>query len=124
MSRSGEATFAFRYSGVTALMKVLGLGPGLSRIEVGADGVHVVMGWGFRARIPRSSIRGARLSDGRVGGIGVHGWGGRWLVNGSLDGIVDIDIDPPARAVAVGFPVKLRQLRVSVEDPEGLIAAL
>jgi len=124
VSTSGDRTFAFRYSGVTALMKVLGLGPGVSRIEVGPDGVHVVMGWGFRARIPRSSIRGARLSEDRVGGVGVHGWGGRWLVNGSVDGVVDIDVDPPVRALAVGFPVRLRQLRVSVEDPEGLVAAL
>jgi len=121
---SAGRTFSFRYAGVTGLMKVLGLGPGVSRIEVGTDSVHVVMGWGFRARIPRSSIRGARRSDGPVGGIGVHGWRGRWLVNGSTDGLVEIEIDPPARAVAVGVPVKLRLLRVSAEDPDGLVAAL
>ena len=55
---------------------------------------------------------------------GVHGWRGNWLVNGSTTGIVSILLDPPGRALAVGFPVKLRQLRVSVEDPSALVAAI
>ena len=124
MSVFGGRVFDFRYAGVTGLMTALGLGPKRSRIEVGGDEVRVVMGWGFRARIPRSSIKGANASSGPAGGIGVHGWRGRWLVNGSTDNLVDIEIDPPVRAVAVGFPVKLRLLRVSAEDPDGLVAAL
>lgn len=105
-------------------MTVLGLGPGLSRIEVDSETVYVVMGWAFRARIPRSSVRSARPGDDAAGGIGVHGMRGRWLVNGSTTGIVLIEIDPPTRAIALGFPVKLHTLMVSAEDPEGLIASL
>jgi hypothetical protein len=53
---------------------------------------------------------------------GVHGLAGRWLVNGSSRGLVAVTIEPPARAFVVGFPVRLRVVTVSVEDPEGLIA--
>lgn len=36
------------------------------------------------------------------GGIGVHGWRGRWLVNGAVSGIATLEIDPPARASVLG----------------------
>jgi len=49
---------------------------------------------------------------------------GRWLVNGSGSDIVAMDLNPIGRGYVMGFPVKLRQLLVSVEDPEGLIRAL
>ena len=35
-----------------------------------------------------------------------------------------ISIDPPARARMLGLPVSLRELRVSIDDPEALVAAL
>ena len=59
-----------------------------------------------------------------VGGTGVHGWAGKWLVNGSTKGLVIMDIDPPARGYVLGFPVRLRQLAVSTADPEGFLAAI
>jgi hypothetical protein len=65
-----------------------------------------------------------RRSGNRWNGIGVHGWGGWWLVNGSVAGIVRIEIDPPARARVLGVPVRLRILEVSMQDPEALVAAL
>ncbi len=55
---------------------------------------------------------------------GAHGWRGRWLVNGAGDGLVVIDISPPARARVTGVPVRLRELTVSVEDPDALAAEL
>ena len=54
---------------------------------------------------------------------GAHGWRGRWLVNGSSKGIVELTIDPRVRAYVMGVPVKLRTLWVSVTDPDALIAA-
>jgi hypothetical protein len=54
----------------------------------------------------------------------VHGWAGRWLVNGAGDGILTIDLEPSQRAYVMGFPVKLRQLQVSVDVPAGLAKAL
>lgn len=82
------------------------------------------MGWSFRADIPLESMTGAQRYAGLVGGIGVHGWRGRWLVNGAASGLVTIDIDPPARARVSGVPVRLRTLRVSVEWPDEHVAAL
>ena len=67
---------------------------------------------------------GASLDDGFVGGIGVHGWRGRWLVNGAANGLVAVEIDPPACARVLGVPVRLRYVRVSVQDPDALVAAL
>ncbi|MFM8943879.1 MAG: hypothetical protein ACKOI0_01230, partial [Actinomycetota bacterium] len=55
---------------------------------------------------------------------GVHGWFGRWLVNGAGDGLVRLDLRPTARATAGPFPVGLRTLWVSLEDPDGFLAAL
>jgi hypothetical protein len=116
--------FEFSYGGLRLLMTVLGLGPGLSRIEVRPDEVVVKMGWGFRGRIPRSSIQRAAEEGNAPLSIGVHGWRGSWLVNGSSNGIVAIDVEPSARALVIGVPVKVRRLKVSAEDPAGLVAAL
>jgi hypothetical protein len=54
---------------------------------------------------------------------GAHGWRGRWLVNGSSKGIVELTIDPPTRAYVMGVPVTLKTLWVSVTEPEALIEA-
>ncbi|MEO6651246.1 MAG: hypothetical protein ABIP17_01145 [Ilumatobacteraceae bacterium] len=82
------------------------------------------MGWAFRARVTRGSISGVADDHERVLGWGVHGWNGRWLVNGSSSGLVRIDVDPPARGRVLGFPVRIRQVRVSVDEPAGLVATL
>jgi hypothetical protein len=116
--------FSFSYGALRLLMTLIGLGPGLSRIEVRPAEVVVRMGWGFRATVPRQSITRAYEDESPKLSIGVHGFRGRWLVNGSSFGIVTIEVDPPCRALAVGFPVKLKKLQVSAEDPSGLVAAI
>jgi hypothetical protein len=55
---------------------------------------------------------------------GVHGFGGRWLVNGAGDGVLDLRFEPPQKGHVIGWPVTLRQLLVSVDDPNALAAAL
>ncbi len=117
-------TFPIRYGVFRPLLSVLGMGPRFSSVEVEVDHVRVRMGWSFQADIPRGSITGAEASSGLVGGIGVHGWRGEWLVNGAAKGLVTINIDPPARGRVLGVPVRLRTLRVSVESPEELLAVL
>ena len=116
--------FAIRYGALRVLLSVLGLGPRFSGLELDRERLRVRMGWGFSATVPRAQIRSARPSEGLVGGIGVHGWGGRWLVNGAASGLVTLEIEPAARAWVIGVPVKLRSLRVSVESPDALLAAL
>ncbi|HEX4984197.1 MAG TPA: hypothetical protein VFV63_21010, partial [Ilumatobacteraceae bacterium] len=72
----------------------------------------------------RPAIRSVKPWTGRVWGWGVHGWRGRWLVNGSSHGIVVVGIDPPAKARVLGVPVRLRELAISLEDPAGFAAAI
>jgi len=116
--------FAIRYGLFRPLLSALGAGPRWSHVDVDAEEVRVRMGWSFRANVPRSSVTGVAPYTGLVLGIGVHGWRGRWLVNGAARGLVTISVDPAARAWVLGLPVKLRALCVSLEEPEQLMAAL
>ena len=138
-----ETTYAFRYDRWCGwLLGLLGHGRRLSRITVDAGTVDagtvdagtvdagtvdagtvdVRMGLAFRASLPLGTVVQAARYDGRVWGWGVHGWRGRWLVNGSSHGLVTLTIAPPAPARVLGIPVHLRQLIVSLEDPEGFLA--
>lgn len=94
-------------------------------VELSDTTLTVQMSWSFRAEIPTPLVASAKLNQGRAPlSIGVHGWRGRWLVNGSREGLVVITIDPPAKACAVGIPVALRELTVAVEDPVRLVTEL
>ena len=101
----------------------LGFGPKRSGLRVQDGTLHVRFGWGFRTEIPLTSIKDAKPNHDRVRSWGAHGWRGRWLVNGSSRDIVELTIDPPARAYVVAAPIRLRTLCVSVTDPQALIAA-
>src|ERR1700690_2868282 len=102
---SPTRSFPFRYGVLRFLLTVLGMGPGLSHVELEGDTLRVAMGWAFRAKIPVHQIAGVTPRTGLVGGIGVHGWRGRWLVNGATTGLVVISIEPAVRAWATGIPV-------------------
>jgi len=117
-------TFRFSYGVFRVLLSLLGMGPAFSGVELVDDTLRVRMGWAFRASVPVSHITVVGPRTGLVGGIGVHGWNGRWLVNGATTGLVAITVDPPGRASVMGIPVKLRQLTLSLEDPDALVAAL
>jgi hypothetical protein len=45
-------------------------------------------------------------------------------VNGSSSGIVRIDFAPPVQGRVGPTPVLVRELHLSVQDPEGLVAAI
>lgn len=100
--------------------------PSQAHVELTEDALQVRMGWAFSARIPRPLV--ARAGPGKPPAIrftaGAHGWGGRWLINGAADGIVDVELSEPVRAFVSGFPVRLKVLSVSLEDPDGFLAAL
>jgi len=116
--------FPIRFTGPNHAMRLVGLTSGNSWVEVGDGRLRVRMGWAFRADVPLESVRDPRLDDRRVWAWGAHGWAGRWLVNGSSSGIVCMDLEPPDFAKLGPVLVTLRELRVSVEDPRGLVAAL
>lgn len=107
-----------------ALLTVLGMGPERSHVTVSDDTVTVRMGWAFRSDIPRTAVTSSRLDDDKIWGWGVHGWGAKWLVNGSSSGVVRLDLDPAVPSKVGPFGVGLRVLRVSVEEPNALVAEL
>lgn len=105
-------------------------GHGVSGIEVDAGQLRVLMG-SFKLDIPRGSVRAVRRSRAKVKGTsGVHGGRGRWLVNGSAEGLVELAIDPPA-SISPGLDTlfglvssRVNQLTVSLDDPDGFIEAV
>jgi hypothetical protein len=106
------------------LSSVLGLLPSRSYVSVDAEAVEVRMGWAFRSRFPRSAVESGSELDISPLSRGVHGFGGRWLVNGSGRGIVRIELSPRQRAYVMGFPVRLESLLVSVAQPSALASAV
>jgi hypothetical protein len=106
------------------LSSVLILLPSASYVEVRNGDVQVRMGWAFRAGFSRKSIRSIEAYRNRPWSRGVHGFSGRWLVNGSGDRILAIRLEPPQRAYVLGLPVRLALLLVSIEDPDGLAREL
>jgi hypothetical protein len=114
--------YSISYGALGPLLTLLGLGRRFSFIERNGNQLHVKMGWGFRARFPVTSIRSVSAYTGVAMGIGVHGFGGNYLVNGKASGIVTLEIEPRGRAFVIGIPAKLRKLSVSLDEPEQFIA--
>jgi hypothetical protein len=107
---------------------LLGGGPGRSGVEVDAEEIRVRMA-DLKLDVPRRSIRSVTHSQFRTRGTtGVHDRRGRWLVNGSPDGLVELAIEPPCY-LARQFSTQFRRARVdtlilSLVDPDGFVAAL
>jgi hypothetical protein len=108
------------YRGISLLAFIR---PSSSFINVG-DEINVHMGWAFDATFPRSAIARLEAGPASVLSRGVHGWDGRWLVNGSGYGLVTFTLDPEQSARMSGIRVRLRELIVSVDDPVEFIAAV
>ena len=106
------------------LSSALGLFPSSSYVQVSNDEIHVRMGWAFRATFPRRAIASIEISSRTPVSRGVHGFAGRWLVNGSGRGIVIITLNPAQRCHVLGLPLRLRQLLVSVAEPRSLVSLL
>jgi hypothetical protein len=125
----GAERFAISYDSAW-LLTLVGMGPRSSGVEVDSDEIRVRMGSAFRLDIPRGSVRSVSR-DPALGGQatwGVHGLLGRWMVNGSADGLVEFAIEPPCytgRGLGTLFrKVKVKSLTVSLVDPGGFVAAL
>jgi hypothetical protein len=114
--------FPILFTGLNRGMKLLGIVPSASYVDVFPTEVHVRMAWGFSLRADRATVRSAAPDQDPVWGWGAHGWRGRWLVNGSSQNLVRITFDPPAPGRCLVFPLRVHTLRVSVTDPDGLVA--
>jgi len=131
-SSSGARWFALDYSDMGRVSlwtdTLLGGGPGRGGLELDSTLLRVLVP-GFHLDIPRASVRSATRSARRIRGTyGVHGGHGRWLVNGSYDGLVELTIDPPCylpRQPSTLFrKMKVSSLTISLVDPDGFIAAV
>ncbi|GAA3637364.1 hypothetical protein GCM10022223_65320 [Kineosporia mesophila] len=112
-----ETTFRIAYThSMRRLLGVLACGPSVSGIVVTDDEVRVWMGWAFQATIPRHAIATVETDDRAVISVGVHGWRGTWLVNGSTQHLVRIQLGIGVHARVLGWKVPLTTLFVSVED--------
>jgi len=116
--------FNFAYGRLTPLLQLMAIGPNNASIELTAESLDVRMGWAFKTSVPRSSITNVHVLDKKVMSIGVHGWAGRWLVNGAGDRLVQIDIEPRAKARTAFIPLKLRELTLSLENPAEFTQAI
>ena len=129
---SGARFFAIDYSDMGRISLWTetrrGSGPGYSGVEVNSTRLRVRMA-GFHLDIPRNSVRSAVRSARSVRGtIGVHGGRGRWLVNGSYHGLVNLAIEPPCytsrQPTTLFLRSKVSLLTISLVDPDGFIAAV
>lgn len=98
-------------------------------MEADAAEIRVRMG-SFKLDIPWASVRSVERSRAGVGRTtGVHSSRGRWLVNGSAAGLVEIAISPPchpSRSIDTLFglgPSRVDSLVISLDDPDSFIAA-
>lgn len=124
--------FAISYDGMDPVSTwadtLLGGGPAGGRIEIDATELRLRMA-DFKVSVPRTSVRRAARSALKTRGtIGVHAKRGSWLANGSANGLVAIEIDPPGRterSLSTLFRrMKVTELIVSLVDPDGFIAAV
>ena len=99
------------------LSTALLLPPSASYVEVTEERVEVRMGWAFSARFPKTAVARVEPLQNRPWSRGVHGFAGRWLVNGSGRDILVLGLHPAQRGFVMAIPVRLRELRVSVERP-------
>jgi hypothetical protein len=117
--------FTLRYGALSRFaLKLVGSGPEHSGIAVSDADLAIKMGRSFDGRAPRTSVVSARALTDTVISRGVHGWRGDWLVNGDGSGLVELRFEPPMRGHVLLFPVRVRRLRISVDDPDGLVAAV
>jgi len=119
--------FPIRFSpGNAVLFRLLLIPPSAAYVELDDQTIDVRLAWAFSARIPRRLV--ASAGPGQRPTIpltaGAHGWNGRWLVNASPEGIVAVELAERVRANVCGVPVRLRLLAVSLENPDGFLAAL
>jgi hypothetical protein len=111
---------SIKYSSTWAWLLALCALPARSAfIEVDGDTIRVHMGLAFRTRFTRGDISAVE-PRGPVVSVGVHGWRGRWLVNGANRPIARIVLALPTHAFVLGFRVRLSELLVSVDDVAAL----
>jgi hypothetical protein len=106
---------------------LVGVLPGNAYVELAGDMVRVSFGL-FRYRFPRANVVAAR-PVGRASlfklGIGIHGnLVSGMAINGSLDGLVELRLQPPRRFWVLVIPMRVSRLFLSLKDPDAFVQAL
>jgi hypothetical protein len=97
-----------------------------SYVEVDDTAVHFRMGPLFRQSVPLDGVEGARVRHWHW----LLGWGWRYDMRGTVgligkrSGVVEVTLREPLRVRLALFPLRCNGVAASVEDAEGLIAAL
>ena len=100
---SGKGRFAISLDDAyAALSAAVLLPPSGAYVEVAREEVTVRMSWAFRCHYPRSTVASTWELHKHPLSRGVHGFGGRWLVNGSGGGILVITLKATQRAYVLG----------------------
>ncbi|HET7035042.1 MAG TPA: hypothetical protein VFI42_05105 [Thermomicrobiaceae bacterium] len=107
------------------LLALFGATAGHSWVDVEPDKVVAQFG-SYHLEIPRDNIEQAeRGAWPWLGGIGWRvGLGGTLGLIGSMDGVVHLHLRQPQRRRLLGIPIRVRNVYVSLEDPNGFLAAL
>ena len=121
---SAGRVFPFRFS---APMRALAtpFGGRHATATVTDDALAVRYGVMFRIDVPLTAVRSTTRTESTWWwGIGAHGWKGTWVANGSRRDLVRLTLDPEQRGRTLGIPVRVRELVLSVQDPDAFIAAV
>src|SRR4051812_9850843 len=99
----------------SGLLTILLMPRRFSYVEIDGGTIRVRMSYAFRAKFTRDDISevGAHRP---IVSIGVHGWRGRWIVNGANRPIARITLALPISARVLGVGVSVREILVSVDD--------
>lgn len=120
--------FAFDFYGWSRLLFSLsGHGPAASYVEVLEDKIRVRSGWLFQVEVPRSAIVRVYRRSNPWWNIGAAqtSFTGSWAVGGAYRNIVALDLHPSVRGRYMSvFPVSMRRLFLSLQEPDRFIAAL
>jgi hypothetical protein len=106
------------------VLALVGVPASQAYIERDGDTVRVRLGWSFVTTFPVGAIESVAPATRRTVSLGAHGFGGRVLVNGAWWPLAVITLREPVRARLAGIPISVRELTVSVEDPDALRADL
>ena len=98
------------------LSSALFLFPSSSYVDVDGEEVRVQMEWAFRSCFAKAAIVSAAETHEKKFSRGVHGFAGRWLVNGSGQGILTIS-DIKSTRLCHGISRSLRTTHAKCRKP-------
>lgn len=110
---------------VRPLLAIFGVRSSRAYVSIEDDAVLVRFGF-WEHRFPLAHVVGARRVRGNLlWGIGWHAdFRRRLIVNGSLAGLVELQLAPPEPFRLIGIPGRCTYLVLSVQDPAALLQAL